>query len=79
MTLFYHRGEKKTQTKTKQMFYELLEGGVVRITEHAVSDLDNICTIKTRKGQSLCVGLSVVFSIVFEFTDPELINDNQEN
>lgn len=72
-------GGKKKQTKTKQMFYELLEVGFVRITEHMVSDLDSICTIKARKGQSLCVGLSVAFSIVFEFTDPELINNNQAN
>lgn len=78
-TVFYHRGDKKKQTKTKQMFYELLEVGFVRITEHTVSDLDSICTVKTRKGQSLSVGLSVAFSIVSEFTDPELINNNQAN
>lgn len=66
---------EKNQTKTKQMFYELLEVGFVRITEHMVSDSDSICTIKIRRGQSLCVA----FTIVFDFTDPELIHDNQMN
>lgn len=75
-TLFYHRG-KKNQTKTKQMFYELLEVSVVRITEHTVSDLDGISTIKIRKGQGLSVGLSVAFTNASGFTDPQLINKNQ--
>lgn len=43
-------GKKKQQTKTQQMFYELLEAGFVRITECTVSDLDSISTIEIREG-----------------------------
>lgn len=61
------------------MFYELLEVSFVTITEHMVSDLDSISTIKMRKGQSLPVGVSVAFTNVSEFADPKLINGNQMN
>lgn len=69
----------KNETKTKQMFYELLEVSIVRITEHMVSDLDSISTVKIRKGESLSAGLSMAFTNASEFADPELINANQVN
>ena len=72
--------EKEKQVKIKQMFYELLEVGFVRITGNMVSDSDSISATELRKGRAcLWASLWPFFPICLKFTDAELINRSHVN
>lgn len=66
--------KKKTQTKAKQMFYELLEAGFVTVTGYLSLAWTVPPQLKYKKGLSMASS-----SRLSEFTDAELINEKQMN